>query len=138
MIVPIPNPGNNDNIGLLDVSENNIFNIRKKIADKCGYVPRGAKFKTFTNSLYNFNLSKDKLAVYNIDNYKITIANNLENLKSSVDWNQFNLPDYFEMRFNTLLDKNLYPFNRTYVICQANMSIKNDGFCIVYPDPEFD
>lgn len=134
MIVPIPNLHETGTFGLVDVTK--LKDFRKMVVDECdNLLP---KTRSFTNSLYFDEEDDEKLMVHEIGNYDISVAKNFEELEKKIDWNHFNLPPDFEIRKKTLMDKTIYPFKCGYVIAKTRMSIKNDGFGIIYFDPQFD
>ena len=132
MIVPIPNIYNINDFGLVDVSTDKMKHFRKTFFEKCDKlkpVTRGLNFS------YSNNLSSGKKMVHEIGNYRISVANNLDDLMNNIDWSKFELPSNFNDRFSTLQDSNLYPDKQyAYVVAQSQKSVKDDGFGIAYPD----
>lgn len=135
MIVPIPNNSNCDNFGLLNINNNKKFT--KTLIEECDKVkPNKPELSlNFGNSSYG---SKSLIDVHNIGNYKISVASNIDELFNNIDWDKFKLPDDFDNRKSTLFNTSLYKGNYAYVVAQATKSVKDDGFGIAYPDPDYD
>jgi hypothetical protein len=137
MIVPIPNPKNGNDFGLLDVSSGNMKQFRKELFKECDNLK--PKSRGFSNNSFTLGMDNESnsLIVHDVGNYKISVAPNLVALESQVDWNSFKLPDDFENRKETLSSE-LYKGNWAYVVAQAQVSVKDDGFGICYLDPGYD
>lgn len=140
MIVPIPNAKNVDNFGLVDVSTNSMKEFRQKLFAECDMlVPDMLGFTDSFEISRSFKPNSKKKKIHDVGNYKISIANNLDELYNNIEWNKYKLPSNFKMRFNTLKNTNIYNDKQyAYVVAQAQKSIKDDGFGIVYPDCEYD
>jgi hypothetical protein len=80
---------------------------------------------------------KGKLKVHRVGNYEISIAPTVADLMERIDWTKFTKPADFNVRLQTLTDKELLPFECGYVIAKAVVSVKNDGFGVLFPDPGF-
>lgn len=132
MIVPIPNIYNVDNFGLVDVSSDKMKHFRKTLFKECDRLkPPTRGLYAYTNSAGDRSMKK----VHKIGNYRISVADNLNQLMNNIDWSKFELPSNFNDRFSTLQDTSLYPDKQyAYIVAQSQNSIKNDGFGIVYPD----
>ena len=91
-------------------------------------------FKNSSDGLY----SRESFQVYEIGNYNISVAHDIkvDDLESRIDWSKFSKPFDFNTRCNTLRDQHIYypNYDWVYVIAQATKSVKDDGFCIVYPN----
>lgn len=134
MVVPFPNVSGCDNFGLVDVSSDKMKAFRKEVYEVC---ERLKPVRPDDGMLYlsDKGFNRSMKMVHEVGNYKISVANSLQELKDSINWTQFDKPDDFEEKFSTFTDKNLYPeSNYCYVIAQAQVSVKNDGFGFVYPD----
>ena len=131
MIVPIPNPDCSYNFGLVSTSSPKMKNFRHAL--KLAFQTVNKKSKTRSR---NYVLSMNSFReVHQIGNYNISIAKNLNELKSKIDWSKFDLPNDFDARFGTLSNSSIYNnCNYSYVIAQSSKSVKNDGFGIIYPD----
>lgn len=139
MIVAVPNV-RGGNVGLIDLSTSELKQFRTKVKEM------GESVIPFTPTLGSFGDSMSegisqnaisRLAVHKVGNYDITIAPTLEALEEQVDWSHFSLPYDFESRKRTLSDKTLFPFDCSYVVAKARVSVKDDGFGIVFRDPGF-
>ena len=132
MIVPIPNIYNVNNFGLVDVSSDKMKYFRKELFRVCDRLkPATRGMLSYSNSVGDRSMKK----VHKIGNYRISVADNLNELHQNIDWSKFELPSNFNDRFATLQDTNLYPDKQyAYVVAQSQNSIKDDGFGIVYPD----
>lgn len=128
MVVPYPLVSKN-NIALVDVSTEIMKTFRKNVESYCSGSQRQLSFSTLSKSL--------TLEVYNVGNYKISIANNLQQLLNNVDWNIFEKPQDFNERIRVFGDKNIYPFECMYIVAQTTKNIKNDGFGIIYKNDNF-
>jgi hypothetical protein len=133
MIVPFPNPSNADNFGLVNVTTDKMKAFRKKLFEEC---ERLKPIEQDDGILYlSAEPSYTLKPIHNIGNYNISVANNLQELEKNIDWNKFSKPDNFDMRYTTFRNKTIYPeSNYCYVVAEARVSVKNDGFGFVYPD----
>lgn len=133
MIVAYPVEKDVDNplIGLVDISTDSMKKFRQDVETlnpiKGLSKTLGATFGVETNS--------DSLEVYEVGNYKISVALGFSELESRLDWTKFTKPDDFELRIKTLLNPKLYPptYKWFYVVASAVKNIKDDGFGVVYP-----
>lgn len=139
MIVAIPNV-RGGNVGLIDLSTSELKEFRTKVKEM------GESVIPFTPTLgsYGNGMSRgissngfSSLAVHKVGNYDISVAPTLEALEEQVDWSHFSLPHDFESRKRTLSNKTLFPFDCSYVVAKARVSVKDDGFGIVFRDPGF-
>lgn len=134
MVVPFPNVSGCDNFGLVDVSSDKMKAFRKEVYEVCERL-KPVRPDSGLLTLGYSGRSRSMKMVHEVGNYKISVANNLQELRDSIDWSQFDKPVDFKGRFSTFTDKNLYPeSNYCYVVAQAQVSVKNDGFGFVYPD----
>jgi hypothetical protein len=141
MIVPVPNPTNETEFGLVSVSEYSVKNFRnsvhevgKSLIDRY-LIFSDAMLGRSRGMLYsNANSMTDSIAVVRVGNYDISVAPTYEDLIGRINWNHFDLPVDFEMRKATFSDKTLYPQNMAYVVAKAVNNIKDDGFGIIYRD----
>lgn len=131
MIVPIPNQNHDTNFGLVDVSTQEMKDFRKNLFDACDQLNQD-----FSYGMLSSNYAKSAvLKVHEVGNYSISVAPDMNALNNMIDWNRFQLPNDFDRRIATLSDKSLYPLeNYAYVVAQANRSIEDDGFGIIYTD----
>jgi len=137
MIVPIPNNSGCDNFGLLNINDNNNKEFTKSLIKECDKVnPYKSNISLGVN--FSKNNSGSLIDVHDIGNYKISVASNIDELFNNIDWDKFKLPDDFESRKNTLFNTSLYKGNYAYVVAQAVKSVKDDGFGIAFPDPDYD
>lgn len=140
MIVPIPNTYNTDSFGLVDVSTLSMKAMRKELFRECQKLVPRSRGLLLSNNSYGFDgrMANSK-KVHTVGNYSISVADNLNELENNIDWSKFDKPRDFDSRFNTLKNKKLYPENNyAYVVAQAQNSVKDDGFGIVYPDGGYD
>ena len=139
MIVPIPNAYNVTNFGLVDVSDNLMKVFRQELFRECDNLkPKMRSLSTNGSYMYSSNSTSLK-RVHDIGNYKILIANNLEELKKNINWAEFKIPSDFDSRFATLSNSEIYGSEQyAYVVAQAQKSVKDDGFGVVYPDSGYD
>jgi hypothetical protein len=77
------------------------------------------------------------LMVHDVGNYKITVAPSLEALEERVDWTQFDTADDFSVRKAILTDAKLFgEVKMGYIVAQAQRSVNDDGFAVLYPDAQ--
>lgn len=137
MVVPIPNFTNQKSFGLVDLekfgselSDLSYF-TEKFLKHELNYFEKNSK--TFS---YEMNSdSTNYIPVIEVGNYKISVAKTKEDLKN-INWNEFKLPSDFKSRFNTVNDTELYPYNMSYVVAKATKPIEDDGFGIIYENPD--
>jgi len=131
MIVPFPLDENRyDECALADIKY--FEEYMSQIRDSFGNIP-------YSNS-YSLNSYSGpaKLHVHQVGNYQISIAPNLDELTTRVDWDKFTLPVNFQSRLDTLKNEQLYPWPCGYVVAEVNGgSVSNDGFALAYPNPGF-
>lgn len=135
MIVAIPNENNQQSFGLVDVTTENMTKFRKDLFEACDNLKPKKKKGMWRGRNMDFNdeYSIDKLVVHNIGNYKISVAPSIDDLFNRTDWEEFNVGPSYKNRLDGLYDKNVYPLsNYAYVIAQAQKSVKDDGFGIIY------
>ena len=133
MIVPIPNPDNSYNFGLVSASSSEMTKFRRALK-RAFQTKRKKRSRTRTRTRFSPNSFRK---VHQIGNYNISIAKDLSELKSKIDWSNFDLPNDFDTRFGTLSNSSVYDNdNYAYVIAQASKSVKNDGFGVIYPDDD--
>lgn len=132
MIVAIPNENNQQSFGLVDVTTENMKKFRKDLFKACDDLK--PKKKSKGRSMYfDDSFEGGTLAVHNIGNYKISVAPSIDDLFNRTDWEEFNVGPSYKNRLDGLYDKNVYPLsNYAYVIAQAQKSVKDDGFGIIY------
>lgn len=136
MVVPLP--FTTGKIGLFDISTIPVQAFRSSVNRVCDdLLPKRAQ------ELYDDNFDCDSdddepLVVHRVGNYDISVAQDLQTLRNKIDWNHFSRPVDWQRRLSTLEDKELYPFPCAYVVASAAVSVENDGFGVVYPDPGFD
>lgn len=131
---PVEKDVENPLIGLVDISTDTMKKFRvdvealNPIMKKNFTESDGATFGLVSNSL-------KPLKVYDVGNYKISVALGFSALESRLDWTKFTKPDDFELRIKTLLNPKLYPptYKWFYVVASAVKNVKNDGFGVVYP-----
>jgi hypothetical protein len=131
MVVPFPLTSLED-IALIDASTDNIKSFIKNVKNFCDR----SKSKSLSLSSIS-NGSYGILEVYNVGNYKISIAMDLNQLLKNIDWRIFQKPNDFESRISVFSNKNIYPFECMYVVAQTHQNIQNDGFGIIYKNPGF-
>lgn len=129
MVVPYPLTPK-ENIALVDVSTDKMKSFRNEVESYCN--------RNITKS-YKADYTSDssKLEIYNVGNYKISIANDLHQLLNGVNWDVFEKPDDFDERIKVFGDETIYPFERMYIVAQTTKNIKNDGFGIIYKNDNF-
>jgi len=132
MIVAYPVEKDVDNplIGLVDISTESMKKFRKDV--------EALNPELLTNSMsrsFRGKTDSDSLKVYEVGNYKISVALGFSALESRLDWTKFTKPDDFELRIKTLLNPKLYPptYKWFYVVASAVKNIKDDGFGVIYP-----
>lgn len=130
MVVPYPLTPK-ENIALVDVSTDKMKSFRREVVLYCDR----NKVRSFNNMLANSSTSK--LEIYNVGNYKISIANNLHQLLNGVNWDLFEKPDDFDERIKVFGDETIYPFECMYIVAQTTKNIENDGFGIIYKNENF-
>jgi hypothetical protein len=113
MIIPVPLPHTIKFINLGNY--NNIF----EECEKCFYNPN--KLKSFNYSTNTFNTREDSLSldVFNIENYKVSLAMNLDQL-SKVDKNIFELNNNLKQ----ILEMYYYQPYWGFIICKLDIGIK--------------
>uniref|UniRef100_A0A7S3UYZ2 Uncharacterized protein n=1 Tax=Aplanochytrium stocchinoi TaxID=215587 RepID=A0A7S3UYZ2_9STRA len=141
MIVAIPKLPNKDEangfqFGLVDASTNKMKSQRNEVARECKELLPWEAVRSNGFSSRSKGLSR-ALIVHKVGNYNISVAPSLTELQDMVDWDKFTKPKDFDKRFSTLSDKKLFPFECAYVVAQAVVNVENDGFGIVFRDPEF-
>jgi hypothetical protein len=136
MIVPIPNPNNDTDFGLVSVSEysvkdfrHSVHEIGKSLMDEFEQPKMRSRSMMLGMDNYSFSNS---LSVVRVGNYDISIAPTYQDLLQNVNWDHFNLPSDFETRKATLTNRELYPINMAYVVAKAVKNIKDDGFGVIY------
>lgn len=137
MIVPIPNPTNATNFGLVDVTTKQMKQFRteaKRVGN--GLIPWEYLLSSTNMDGVLFGKS-ESLMVHRIGNYDISVAPSLEALEEQIDWSHFSLPADFERRKATLSNSTLFPYSCAYVVAKAVTSVKDDGFGVLFPDPGF-
>ena len=137
MVVPFPK--RNGDIGLVDVSTDNMKKFRNILFTECEKLkPEKPVSRSYGGILLCSN-SSIKKEVFEIGNYNISVANNYGELIQNIDWNKFNKPNDFENRLSIMKNKDIYPENEYfYVVAEAFKSVKNDGFGVIYPDCGYD
>ena len=137
--VPFPVDKNNKNrIAMLDITK---FNVKSFINNTKDLKPQMKNmYRTFSYDCDSFSLSAKPLKVHDVGNYKISIAHSIQDVINRVDWNVFHKPPNFNVRVNTLSNKQLYPDNYDwiYVVAMATTDIEDDGFGILYPSDKID
>jgi len=139
VLMVVPFPKKNGEIGLVDVNNNKMKNFRNSLFRQCEMLkPDKPKSKSYGNMFLCANKSIPKM-VHDVGNYRISVANSFEELMGSIDWDQFVKPFDFEDRVDVMRNKELYPEEEYfYVVAQAQKNVKNDGFGVVYPDCGYD
>jgi len=135
MIVPYPIERNVENpiIGLVNASTDKMKSLRRQIIN---LKPIKRNFsKSLNSDSYSTTFSARPLEVYEVGNYKISVALGFSDLESRLDWIKFTKPADFNVRINTLVNPKLYSpeYKWFYVVAEAIKNIKDDGFGVVYP-----
>lgn len=133
MIIPIPNPFKVTNFGLVDTSTALMKQFTQQVVKSCNnlkdYPPEGDNYAVLRAS--------KPIPIQKVGKYEISVAYNLHDLKHSIDWSHFTLPENIKDRYKTFSNKEFYPFPCAYVVAKAVENISDDGFGVIYPDPEF-
>ena len=140
MIVPIPNPTKSTAaFGLVNASDPKIKAFRTKLFEECALLEDEDDGDFSDDELKKAipDFFSRSLAVHGVGNYRISLAPTLKDLTSRVDWSKFTRPSDFKTRFKTFINNELYPFPCAYIVAEAQKSIKDDGFGVIYPDPGF-
>lgn len=137
MVVPIPK--RKGDIGLVDVSTNKMKKFRKILITECEKLkPNRMKTRSYGGGLLVLNGNEIK-TIFEIGNYNISVANNINELLENIDWTKFDKPLDFEDRISVMKNKEIFPEEEYfYVVAKANKSVSNDGFGVVYPDCGYD
>lgn len=137
MIVPIPNPDNQNVFGLVSASDSNVKEFRKNIVNLSNRLMMPyAYWSRGMNSYSMMHTDSLKLDVVRVGNYEISVAPNLEALENQINWDHFDLPSDFQTRKNTLNNHQLYPKNMAYIVAQAVENIEDDGFGVIYQNTD--
>ena len=73
-----------------------------------------------------------KKEIYEIGNYNISVADNLNELLNNIDWSKFTKPNDFGERINIMKNKQIYQEDEYfYVVAECLKPVKNDGFGVV-------
>lgn len=130
---PVEKDVENPLIGLVDISTETMKKFREDVEAlnpimMTNTLSRSKEAKFDSDSL-------EPLKVYEVGNYKISVALGFSDLESRLDWTKFSKPDDFELRIKTLINPKLYPptYRWFYVVASAVKNIKDDGFGVVYP-----
>lgn len=131
---PVEKDVENPLIGLVDISTD----IMKKFRNDVEALNPIMKNSLSHSREAKFGLDSDSpepLKVYEVGNYKISVALGFSALETRLDWTKFTKPDDFELRIKTLLNPKLYPptYKWFYVVASAVKNIRDDGFGVVYP-----
>jgi len=137
MVVPFPK--RNGEIGLVDISTENMKDFRKLVFTECEKLkPEEPPSRSYGGILLCSN-SMPKKEIYEIGNYNISVADNLNELLNNIDWSKFTKPNDFDERINIMKNKQIYQEDEYfYIVAECLKPIKNDGFGVVYPDCGYD
>ena len=128
MIVPFPNPTGASVFGIIDARATEP--IRTTLRAKC-----------LAHELVHYEAYKKEgssgrgsvAKVHEVGNYKISMVANASQLMESIDWRKFNVPPDFAMRLSVVNAASIVPATCGFVVAEAIVSVKNDGFAILYP-----
>lgn len=131
---PVEKDVENPLIGLVDISTDTMKHFRKNV-EALKPIMRTNNLSRSMGAILSVETDSEPLKVYEVGNYKISVALGFSALESRLDWTKFTKPDDFELRIKTLLNPKLYPptYRWFYVVASAVKNIKDDGFGVVYP-----
>lgn len=135
MIVVIPNIIHNCEFGLVDITTRDIRYFRQQLKETC--ISKMKSILPRVDMMDSTTRCKCLKKVYNIGNYDISIADDLDELRNNINWEHFSLPNDFETRMDTFNDKTIFHHSYSYVVAKATKNIRNDGFGILFPDPGY-
>jgi hypothetical protein len=119
-IVPFPNPSGAKEFGLLSASDFKMFRTQVFGAF------RGATGHS-AGTIVGF------APVLRAGGYKCSIAPDLAALRTAIDWSRFTVPDDIVARLDVLRDEAAIPSTCGFVVAEAEASVIDAGFGVVYP-----
>jgi len=131
---PVEKDVENPLIGLVDISTETMKKFRVDVIALKPIQQNYMKNSLSRSASFSAD-SLEPLKVYEVGNYKISVALGFSALESRLDWTKFTKPDDFDLRIKTLLNPKLYPptYKWFYVVASAVKNVKDDGFGVVYP-----
>lgn len=121
MVIPYALPKNNKYpIALIDIADKRIKRFVEKTINTNSINPQNT---------YIINETVNSL-------YTISLANSIEDIEESIDWNQYTKPPDYNYRLQTFLDSKLYKhekYDYIYVVMKTMTTVINSGFCIIHP-----
>lgn len=136
MVVPIPNFTNQTSFGLVDLSNDIVKTLKYELElYRDSILPQKPSLQDGVMMSFSNNSMGSKIPIVEVGNYYISVASGKDDL-DNINWKEFDLPADFKKRYQTLDNNYLYPYKMGYIIAKTYKSIKDDGFGVIYENPE--